>query len=64
MITVDWKADSGERWTVPLGIGVGKIFSMGNQIVNAQIAAFYNVESPTGGVAWTIRPQIAFLFPK
>lgn len=64
VITFDWKADSGDRWTVPLGLGVGKIFTVGTQIVNAQIAAFYNVESPTGGAAWTIRPQISFIFPQ
>ena len=23
MITADWKADAGERWTVPIGGGVG-----------------------------------------
>jgi hypothetical protein len=64
VITVDWEADSGERWTVPLGIGVGKITTIGTQYVNVQIAAFYNVETPTGGAEWTIRPQISFLFPK
>jgi hypothetical protein len=64
VITVDWEADSGERWTVPLGIGVGKIFTIGTQYVNAQVAAFYNVETPTGSAKWTIRPQLSFLFPK
>jgi hypothetical protein len=29
IITVDWKADSSQRWTVPLGGGVGKIFHLG-----------------------------------
>lgn len=64
MITVDRETDSDERWTVPLGIGVGKIFTIGSQYANAQIAAFYNVEKPTGGAQWTIRPQISFLFPQ
>ena len=64
VITVDWEADSDDRWTVPLGFGVGKIFPFGSQYINAQIAAFYNIETPTGGTEWTIRPQISFLFPK
>ena len=64
VITVDWKADSDERWTVPLGIGVGKIFTIGSQYVNAQVAVFYNVETPTDGAKWTIRPQFTFLFPQ
>lgn len=64
VITADWKADRDERWTVPVGIGVGKIFQIGSQFVNMQVAAFYNVEKPTGSPEWTIRPQIQFLFPK
>ncbi len=64
VITADWKADSDERWTVPVGIGVGKIFQFGGQFVNMQVAAFYNAEKPPGAADWTIRPQIQFLFPK
>jgi hypothetical protein len=64
VITVDWKAESGEKWTVPVGIGVGKIFQIGSQFMNVQIAGFYNAERPTGSPEWTIRPQIQFLFPK
>jgi hypothetical protein len=64
VITVDWKADKGDRWTVPVGIGVGKVFQIGNQFLNFQVAAFYNVEKPSGSADWTIRPQIQFLFPK
>ena len=29
IITANWKADSGQRWTVPLGAGGGKIFYFG-----------------------------------
>jgi hypothetical protein len=29
IITVNWKADSGDQWTVPLGAGVGHIFHLG-----------------------------------
>jgi hypothetical protein len=64
VITVDWKAEPGEKWTVPVGIGVGKIFQIGSQFMNVQIAGFYNVERPRGSPEWTIRPQIQFLFPK
>jgi len=64
VITVNWKAESDEKWTVPLGVGVGKIFQIGSQYINVQISAFYNVVKPTGSADWTIRPQIQFLFPK
>ena len=41
VLTVDWKANSGNRWTVPLGGGIGKIFHFGRLPVNMQIAAYY-----------------------
>ena len=64
VITVNWKAEPGERWIVPLGIGAGKIFQIGNQYINVQIAGFYNVARPLRSPKWTIRPQIQFLFPQ
>ena len=30
VITADWKADSGQRWTVPLGLGIGQITRFGS----------------------------------
>ena len=38
IVTVDWKADSGQQWTVPLGGGVGKIFHLGKLPVNTQLS--------------------------
>lgn len=64
IITANWEAASGNTWLVPLGGGVGKIFRIGNQPVNAQIQAFYNVEKPALVGDWTLRFQLQFLFPK
>lgn len=64
IITANWEADSGDRWTVPFGGGFGKIFRIGKQPINAQMQAFYNVEKPTYGADWTLRFQLQFLFPK
>jgi hypothetical protein len=64
IITANWKADSGNKWTVPFGGGVGKIFKIGKQPMNAQVQAFYNVERPDNGPDWTLRLQLQFLFPK
>jgi hypothetical protein len=64
IITANWKADSGNKWTVPFGGGIGKIFRIGKQPVNAQVQAFYNVEKPVNGPDWTLRLQLQFLFPK
>ena len=64
VITADWEADSGNRWTVPVGGGVGKIVKLGKRPLNLQLQAFYNVERPHDGPDWQLRFQILFLFPK
>ena len=47
IMTADWEADSDNRWTVPLGGGMGKIFKIGKQAFNATLQAFDNVVTPT-----------------
>jgi hypothetical protein len=64
ILTVDWKADSSDRWTVPLGGGVGKIFHFGKLPVNAQLSAYYNVVRPDFAANWQLRAQIQLMFPK
>jgi len=64
IITANWEADSDNTWTIPFGGGVGKIFRIGKQPLNAQISAYYNVESPTFGADWQLRLQLQMLFPK
>ncbi|QPK62101.1 neuromedin U [Methylomonas sp. LL1] len=46
MNTVDWKTDSSQRWTAPIGGGIGHVFRIGKQPVNAQLSAYYNVVHP------------------
>ena len=62
IITADWNAGSSDRWTVPFGGGIGKIFKIGNQPVNAQVSEYYNVEKPEFGPDWQLRLQLQFLF--
>jgi len=64
IITADWEASGSDRWTVPLGGGVGKIFKIGKQAFNAQLQAFYNVVAPDQGSDWGLRFQIQLLFPE
>ena len=64
VITANWKAESSQRWTVPVGGGVGKIFHLGPLPVNAQLSAYYNVVTPDDGANWQIRAQVQFMFPK
>ena len=64
IVTANWKADSGDTWTVPIGGGFGKIVRLGQQPLNAQIQGFWNAETPNGAADTTLRIQLAFLFPK
>jgi hypothetical protein len=64
IVTADWRADASNKWTVPLGGGIGKIFHLGRLPVNAQISAYYNVIKPDFGPNWQIRAQVQLMFPK
>jgi hypothetical protein len=75
VITANWEAGKDNRWTVPVGGGVGKIMHWGKQAVDLQMQAFYNVEKPiplaaqglnldNQGETWTLRLQLKLLFPK
>ena len=68
VITNDWNADDGKGWMVPIGAGIGRVFKIGDQPVNASLSAYWNAVRPEifgeklqGD--FTIRTQIQFLFP-
>ena len=64
LITADWEADGDNRWTVPIGGGIGAHLQRLVQPINANIAAYYNVVTPDDtGANWQLRAQWTFLFP-
>jgi hypothetical protein len=64
IITADWEASSGRRWTVPVGGGVGKIFRIGERPVNMSTHIYYNVEKPDVLGDWNLRIQFQLMFPR
>lgn len=65
IVTANWEADdNGDRWTVPVGGGAGRLFKVGDQAININTQAFYNVEKPRFGPDWVWRFQVQLLFPK
>jgi len=64
ILTANWKAPTGQQWTVPLGGGIGRIFHVGRLPVNTSIAAYYNVVKPDFGANWQIRAEVQLMFPK
>jgi len=64
IVTANWETNSSNRWTVPIGGGIGQIFHFGKLPVNAQISGYYNLVRPEFGANWQIRAQVQLMFPK
>jgi hypothetical protein len=64
IITSNWEVSGNDRWTVPVGGGVGKIVHFGKVPVSTYAQLFRNVERPNGTSSWSARFQMTFLFPK
>jgi len=68
IITADWMSEDNKGWTVPVGAGIGRVFKLGTQPINASLSAYYNAIKPeiageTLMGDWTFRLQAQFLFP-
>jgi len=64
IITANWEAESGNQWTLPLGLGFGKLIKVGGKLpVNVNASYYYNVVTPDGGAASQLRIQAAVLLP-
>lgn len=63
-ITADWEADSDDRWTVPVGGGIGKLIRFGQLPVDVKAQGFVNAVKPDGAADWTLQVQVKLLFPK
>lgn len=75
ILTANWEADAGDRWTVPLGMGGGRLFrlrellgegigDLGKLPVNTSLQGYWNAVTPDFGPDWQLRFQIQFLFPR
>ena len=64
IITANWKATGGNKWTVPFGGGGGKILRLGSLPLNLQAQVFYNAVRPDAAGAWSLRLQAQVLVPK
>jgi hypothetical protein len=47
IITADWSAGEGQKWTVPIGIGVGKVTHIGTQAMNFGMQYYHNLNHPS-----------------
>ena len=60
-ITADWEATSSERWTVPVGGGVSRLFYAGEVPLELAFQSFYNVVAPEDGPDWSVNIQFSVI---
>jgi hypothetical protein len=63
-ITSNWSLTGDDRWTVPIGIGVSKVTSIGRQPMSLAVQYYANVVRPPTSGSAQIRFVASFLFPK
>ena len=57
-----WKASSGQGWTIPVGLDVGKVFKIGNRSMSLQLGAYYNATKPAGTADWFLQTQVTLIY--
>jgi hypothetical protein len=63
-ITANWEADSDNRWTVPLGIGVNKTVKIGRLPVRFALEVHKTVVQPDAfGMDWNVRFVVIPVIP-
>lgn len=60
----NWKAASGQAWTVPLGAMLSKVTHVGKLPVSIGGGGFYNAERPDDASRWTARLIVTLVFPE
>lgn len=59
-VSIDWEADSGDKVTFPIGLGITKTLRFGNTPWKMRLEPQYSIIRPdTLGADWNIRIQIA-----
>lgn len=64
ILTANWKAESGNQWTIPWGLQVSKITHFGSRPVNLLLGYYKNSTHPNGGPDYQVRFQLNLLFPQ
>ena len=60
-----WEADRRNRWSVPIGGGVGKVaLGVVKQPINLRLQAFYFVEKADFAPDWNLQFEFQILFPQ
>ena len=60
----NWNNHDSPRWAVPIGGGVGKIFTIGNNAINIRAESYYNPIKSAQTSDWSANLNFQFLFGK
>jgi hypothetical protein len=60
----NWNSSSDNRWTVPVGGGLGKLFNLDNFAINTKVEGYYNVVRPDAAPEWSANFTVQFMLPK
>ena len=63
LITSNWSAPNGQRWTVPIGLGVSKVTHVVEQPLNLELQYYHNVTHPRCAGSNELRLEVAALWP-
>ena len=63
IITANWKAQSGTRWLIPLGGGIGRRFTIGSRAFALAVHGYAHVVKPDGAPKSLVRLDAVFPIP-
>ncbi|HEY7289138.1 MAG TPA: hypothetical protein VH583_04815 [Vicinamibacterales bacterium] len=64
IITANWDASSGNRWTVPIGAGITRTAVFNKRPMNLGVQYYGNAVKPDGSAGYQLRFVVALLYPE
>jgi hypothetical protein len=64
-IAYDWSASSGNEWTVPVGLHVGRAFPLGGGYgLELSLGGYKLAARPEGAAEWQVKFGISVVLPR
>ena len=64
VITANWDAESGQKWTVPVGAGISRTLVFSGRPMTLAMHYYHNAVHPDAAAANQVRFMVVMLFPK
>ncbi len=64
IITANWEAESGQQWTVPVGLGISRTTVFSGRPMVLGVHYYKNVVHPDTGPSSQLRFMVVMLFPR